>query len=225
MQALRKKVLEMEGDARGSEATEDSPGTILRARRAFRPYMTKTMRRRTVEQDIVNLVEKPLGKKERRSGYVYIYYSPSAPGYVKIGVTEGDGTQRRLDDWQLKCKHAVIEYSYRDDDDDEIEVPHVYRVEKLVQLELREHRFEEVQCGSCGQSHNEWFMVSPELAGKVVNKYSEWAKLKPYKAGTLDRVYGLDTEICGNLQVRDLCELIPVPPPSDPEDQDDHEAR
>jgi hypothetical protein len=48
---------------------------------------------------------------------------------------------------------------------------------------------------------------------------------EPYRLEPPDDWYRLDMERFGALQVRDLCDLIPIPPPSDPEDQDDHEAR
>jgi hypothetical protein len=155
----------------GIDMGANSLGTSPQGRRIFRRYMSESTGDQTAEQSIIKLVEMPLKSREEETGHIYIYQSPSAPGYVKIGVTQGDGPQGRLDGWNAQCKHAVVEYRSQRATERKA-VPHAYRVEALVHVELREYRFREQKCIGCGKNHKEWFKVRPEVADQVVEKYS-----------------------------------------------------
>ncbi|KAL8883616.1 MAG: hypothetical protein Q9192_007076 [Flavoplaca navasiana] len=108
-------------------------------------------RARTVENTAVfvqGAMRKGLTRREvQTEGYIYIYNFPGNFGHVKIGVTS-KSPEERLQCWQKQCGH-VPELLFPKTEDDLVPMPHVYRVEKLVHAQLRNHRKKELQCRKC----------------------------------------------------------------------------
>ena len=114
-------------------------------------------------------------------GLIYLYWIPGNFGFVKIGKTSGESTERRLKEWRDVCGHPLEEYT-RGQTGLTLQLPHAYRVERLVHTELKDYRIREDRCEStkCGKSHIEWFCVPQNHALKVIEKWSSWIKTRPY---------------------------------------------
>jgi len=149
-------------------------------------YTVKTLNSLTPEMTIHRALIKHFTKYEmgtalpmmRYVGWIYIYLLPGEFNMVKIGITQ-IAIQRRLDAWTEKCSHK-LHLAYPRTESERQLIPHVYRVEALVQAELAASRLEELQC-SCGDKHKEWFEEELAHARKVVIKWSDWMSKHPYQ--------------------------------------------
>ncbi|EER23072.1 hypothetical protein CPC735_021000 [Coccidioides posadasii C735 delta SOWgp] len=168
----------------------------------FLPYQPEAVRLLSIKEAIRQELEAPLSCRDLDSKHIYIYWSTGNFGLVKIGVS--DDVSSRLQKWGKQCQHEVKEL-WRED----IFVKHAYRVEKLVQTELKEVRLK-VKCKGCDRSHREWFKTSSEHAGKVIRKYSSWAASMPYQFDEQSNKWGLNNNVGDNM-LEDLCEPIPFP--------------
>lgn len=112
-------------------------------------------------------------------GLIYMYWIPGNFGFVKIGKTSGESAEERLDKWKKQCGHKVEEYT-RGEKGLALQLPHAFRVERLVHDELRQYRMKEKSCEKCGAAHNEWFAIPQYHALKVIEKWSSWIRTRPY---------------------------------------------
>ncbi|KAJ5101072.1 hypothetical protein N7456_007124 [Penicillium angulare] len=135
----------------------------------------------TLADNIKNLLHTNLKPREcDKKGFIYIFWHQGNFGFLKIGLS--GHVDRRFKEWAKQCKKKVGEY-YPKRENTEIskEIPHIYRVEALVHLELIQHRRIETKCHGCAKSHNEWFEVSLDSAIDVVRKWSTWMQTEPYE--------------------------------------------
>ncbi|EXJ84226.1 hypothetical protein A1O3_04893 [Capronia epimyces CBS 606.96] len=123
-----------------------------------------------------DLLHSNLAKRARDPGIVYV---ERRGVMVKIGFT-ARSVQKRQDDARRTCGR-ITEHHYSTD-----WIPHAFRVEQLVHLELRDSRFKEVSC-KCGVGHEEWFHEDVGSAIRVVRSWATWMNLaRPYnEAGDL----------------------------------------
>ncbi|KAF2190065.1 DUF1766-domain-containing protein [Zopfia rhizophila CBS 207.26] len=175
----------------------------------FLPYQPHGFSSLSLQLAIRKVLEAPLAYPELDSKYLYIYWSPGNFGYVKIGVT--DNVPNRLRGWEDQCKHDVREHLQQASGERRV-VKHAYRVEKLVHTELKEVRFQEINCKGCGGTHIEWFRTSPEHAAKVIKKYSDWTAANPYQFDKLSNRWRLNKKI-GKSNIAELCEPIVLQSP------------
>lgn len=64
---------------------------------------------------------------------------------------------------------------------EEVKVPHVHKVERLIHLELSDKRAQRDVCGSCGVVHREWFEIEATKRGlrgvdEIVRRWCGWAE-------------------------------------------------
>lgn len=133
-----------------------------------------------------------------------MYWITGSFGFVKIGKTSGKSTEKRLHAWRLQCGHKIEEHM-RDKEAFAEQLPHVYRIEALVHEELREVRLREQGCKKCGAWHQEWFLVSPEHARAVIQKWTKFMLSKPY-----DR-YGRLKKSITRERIEKLCQPVTDP--------------
>ena len=83
------------------------------------------------------VIKKPLGPRDLKKGFIYIFWEVGQLGMVKIGYT--DNRERRLKHWSTCCKR---EYAYHKATSDNklAEIPHMSRVEELMHIELKEYQ-------------------------------------------------------------------------------------
>ena len=117
-------------------------------------------------------------QQKSHEGWIYIYQLSNEVNTVKIGITQVS-IEGRLDSWTEQCGHKP-QIRYPSTASEREPVPHIYRLEALVQAELAAHRLEEVGC-PCGRTHIEWFEESLTKARKVVAKWSAWMRTNPYE--------------------------------------------
>ena len=133
----------------------------------------------TLQEYKTSLNSSDQSKNYPGQGLIYMYWIPGNFGFVKIGKTSGESTQRRLKHWIKKCGHPIEEYT-RGEKELALQLPHAYRVEKLVHAELKDYRMKEKGCEGCGSAHEEWFAVPQYHAIKVIEKWSSWIITRPY---------------------------------------------
>ena len=137
----------------------------------FEPYPNKSRR------SLLDVLNTPLGKKEREPGYVYIFTRRSAEDthslYVKIGFTKHVGD--RFEGWKTKCHYKPhLEYHTT-------RIPNAMRVELLIHTELIASRYIEQQCSGCDGKHDEWFKTDLDSARPVVERWAQWMQqCSPY---------------------------------------------
>ena len=131
-----------------------------------------------LQQEIQRPIERDVMVGKPHHGRIYIYWVQGNFGLVKIGFTT-QTEEQRLQKWCRDCKHTphLIELnkSYLDG------LPHVHRVERLIHIELRDQRIIEPICAGCGELHDEWFIVTNELAKQVTQKWCDWMQQDPYE--------------------------------------------
>ncbi|KAL8707028.1 MAG: hypothetical protein Q9225_007872 [Loekoesia sp. 1 TL-2023] len=176
--------------------------------RNFTPYDARTKSQSNTEGFVEGAITKDLTKQEiEKKGLIYIYWFPGNFGHIKIGLTTRT-VEKRLQEWERKCRHKIhLDFSSCQTDQEPI--PHVYRVEKLVQAQLRSCRKKDIQCTGCGRCHKEWFETLREEAIALVQKWSAWMRTNPYEEVT-EGVWKLKEEQKENLKT--LCQS---PPPED----------
>ena len=177
-------------DPKGSPSHSNRP-TV----RKLAPYTKRPPNSLAPEMLICETIIKPLTKPEMgiawtksssgiwtqqksHEGWIYIYQLSNEVNTVKIGITQVS-IEGRLDSWTEQCGHKP-QVLYPSTASEREPVPHIYRLEALVQAELAAHRLEEVGC-PCGKTHIEWFEESLANARKVVIKWSEWMRRNPYE--------------------------------------------
>jgi hypothetical protein len=155
----------------------------------------------SVQGHIYDRLHKDLTSREFEEGLIYMYWITGSFGFVKIGKTSGKSTEKRLNAWRKQCEHEIEEHT-RDEGAFAEQLPHVYRIEALVHEELREVRLREQGCKGCGIWHQEWFLVSPEHARAVIQKWTKFMLSKPY-----DR-YGRLKESITRERIEKLCQPV-----------------
>lgn len=129
---------------------------------------------------VASVIKKDLSARDiAKDGFIYIYWFPVNFGHIKIGVTTRS-PEERLREWKNQCGHEP-ELVYPTSPDNRQRVPHVFRVEAIVQAELQQSRRREVRCNGCYKAHKEWFEKSTPAAVTAVKKWSAWMRKKPYE--------------------------------------------
>ncbi|MCJ1326133.1 hypothetical protein MMC10_002797 [Thelotrema lepadinum] len=103
-------------------------------------------------------------------GQVYFFAHPQDAGYIKIGYT-GLSADIRLLDWQ-NCYPSITLGK-------QAEFAYPKRIEKLIHLQMAEHRVKIVRCGRCDHTHLEWFHVSAGSATQIID---DWVELNAREA-------------------------------------------
>lgn len=121
--------------------------------------------------------------------------------FIKIG--RASNVQQRMNQWSRQCKHKVTVLRYYpvqpisssssspfptpqasptaspSRSPSPLKVPHAHKVERLIQLELRNSQVE-VNCEGCGKVHREWFEIEGSRAGvgrvdAVIKRWVNWS--------------------------------------------------
>ena len=175
--------------------------------RNFVPYDARAFSRVNTEDSVKGAVMQDLTPREiKHEGLIYIYWFPGNFGHIKIGVTSLS-VEKRLQEWERQCKHKTY-LAFPLTEGDRQPIPHVYRVEKIVQAELRNCRKKEISCIGCRKCHNEWFECSKETAILAIQKWSAWMRKNPYEE-LADDVWRLKEK--QRQSVKSLCQS---PPPA-----------
>lgn len=133
--------------------------------------MRKYIRGRDEEQ-LRELVDRPLSRGEVKRGQVYITVSSDVPGYVKIGYTTLT-LEERFRNARRDCG-INIELKYTTG-----LLPHAKRLEAIVHAELADYRYRFANpCKLCKTAakkrHEEWFQTTVEHAKYVAEIWKEW---------------------------------------------------
>lgn len=128
--------------------------------------------------DIHSKLTELLKPNDQKEGYLYAYEVEGNAGFVKIGYTCRT-LEERHEEWAFDCnrKPKVL---YPIPPNPRVAVPNAHRVEALCHAELK-HRNIRIDCRGCLKPHVEWFLVSPEEAVAVIQKWSMWMLTSPYK--------------------------------------------
>ena len=120
-----------------------------------------------------------LTERDRKGGWIYVYWFEGGFGLVKIGLTT-IGIKKRLQQWKAQCLKQP-KLGFPSSSDEYIKVPNVYRVEALVHAELKDRRRKELDCPGCGKTHIEWFEEPWPHAVEVIKRWSNWMRTQPYE--------------------------------------------
>ncbi|KAF2489098.1 hypothetical protein BU16DRAFT_172685 [Lophium mytilinum] len=134
---------------------------------------------RVVDEMILGTLCRSLPTPSPDKGFVYIMRDPLKPRHLKIGMTAGTITNRRLGH-ERSCKRR-LDVVYLDDEDgkEQLPVANYKRAEKLVHDELAHRRITFV-CSKCGRRHHEWFEVGEEVAKRTVRRWTGFMRMQPY---------------------------------------------
>ncbi|KAL4982742.1 T5orf172 domain-containing protein [Aspergillus falconensis] len=190
-------------DPSGSVIAASPRETIASPIQKFEPYIVDRHAGKSVSQMLREVLSAPLSKREiGKSGLIYIFWYQGNFGHLKIGLTKD--LDQRLRDWEKCGKPLDVHFPLVDDD--KRPVQHVYRVEKLIHAELKDHRLKE-ECLPCNMTHIEWFRVSKDAAVNIARKWIRWMREQPYVPRTTEdgkTEWRLDDEErVGNIS--DLC--------------------
>lgn len=137
-----------------------------------------TLKLSTLEA-LIRCAAEPLTKHEK-PGYLYVYSTPGDFGLRKIGITKYKDVQKRLNEWEKKCNRPPI-IVYPIEERDNVLVPHVKRLEKLIHRELKDYQLQEQSC-SCRKLHKEWFDTRDNHIIAVVRRWTTWMQQQPYES-------------------------------------------
>ncbi|KAF2629003.1 hypothetical protein BU25DRAFT_324402, partial [Macroventuria anomochaeta] len=143
----------------------------------FLPYKPTRMSDLAIAKAVKKMIAKPLTATDMKDGFIYIFWDKGTFGMVKIGRT--NDLERRLKEWN-RCK-STHSYHKSSRDGDLRKVPHVQRIERLMQIELVNNRKTRA-CDTCVKTkmHKEWFDVSEAKAVEVFQKWRNWILQEPY---------------------------------------------
>lgn len=128
----------------------------------FVPYKPAASHSLSTSAYVCECLVEPITKQDTESGIIYMYWVKGNFGLVKIGKTSGPSTRQRLLKWQEDCGHELQEHT-RGEEEMAIQLPHVYRLVKLLHAELNNVRLKEQACvryslrGGKPKSRIEWF--------------------------------------------------------------------
>ncbi|KAL8951537.1 MAG: hypothetical protein Q9222_002508 [Ikaeria aurantiellina] len=166
--------------------------------RKFEPFDARAKSRTCTQGFVQGAMKKNLNATEAQSqGLVYIYWFPGNFGHIKIGVTS-KSPEERLAAWRTQCGHEPLLIYPREEKDRE-PIPHVFRVEKLVQAQLRNCRRKQTLCRKCKKRHHEWFETATAEAIATVQRWTAWIRTEPYEQ-TPDGGWSLKREEMKNIQ-------------------------
>lgn len=152
-----------------SDPVPSNDSTVSR----FKPHETSPQH--TVASKLLN----PLTPRDSKSGILYLFNRPSSPGFVKIGLTT-KSVQERFYGIQRDCEYRPRLIESFDN------VPHIYRVEKLVHYELIRQWRTEKKCEGCSRQHVEWFETNISHAVNTARQWVEWMTVaEPYESNGL----------------------------------------
>ncbi|KAF9694884.1 hypothetical protein EKO04_006815 [Ascochyta lentis] len=122
---------------------------------------------------------KPLSEADKKDGFIYTFWDQQNFGMIKIGRT--NNLERRINEWNTQCKvtHHYHQSSHDGQPSKAPEIPHVQRIEKLMNIELSNYRKKRV-CDGCSKTHIEWFDIDEAKASKVFQKWRDWICQRPY---------------------------------------------
>ncbi|KAF3009660.1 hypothetical protein E8E13_007968 [Curvularia kusanoi] len=159
----------------------------------FVPYKSTLISNTDIIRNLKKLIAKQLTVTDLKMGFIYMFWNQGSFGMIKIGRTKD--LKRRLKEWQ-KCKSTHF-YHKPSQKGELLEVPHVQRIERLMQTELVNYRRKQ-PCDTCDKVHEEWFQISEAKAVEVFQKWRDWILKEPYmkngkgewvvKPGTLETI-------------------------------------
>lgn len=143
----------------------------------FLPYKSSRVSDVDIVKNLKKLIAKPLTPTDLKSGFIYIFWDQGTFGMVKIGRTSD--LKRRLKEWN-RCK-STHSYHKASQNRELVTVPHVQRIERLIQTELVNTR-KKRPCDSCEKTkvHQEWFEITEAKAVEVFQKWRTWILNTPY---------------------------------------------
>lgn len=195
--------------AKASKATPESKSTPIAHQTPipvssspnFTPYQQNNTQGLSVFSALHNKATSPLGAKDVKSGFIYIFWDKQHFGKVKIGFT--NDLTRRLEEWNRDCKR---DHLYHPNDGIQVNMKHVHRVEQLIHTELKEFRRKR-RCEGCGKMHVEWFDVPEVHAGKVARKWRDWILQEPYMQDAVSKQWTIRPGMLDTLER--MCEPLP----------------
>ncbi len=140
----------------------------------FSNFRTKKRSEEEVDRDLRKKLRKPLGKKDEKSGYVYMYRRRNFPGHVKIGITTRT-VDIRMRELASRCGFD-LELIY---ESHQRRIPNVQRAEALIHAQLALSRKWE-RCSGCGIRHKECVEISEHKALAVVEYWRSFMEARPY---------------------------------------------
>jgi hypothetical protein len=168
---------EKPGEAKRPEAGS-SEAIYTQVRKAIPPftlYESKNLDKLSTFTALEKLASRPLGVSDMDPGFIYILWFEGKFGHIKIGRSKDP--QKRIKRWKSKCGRDIKDVHTAID---LVKVPHVNRVEKLMDAELYISR-RALKCTKCGTNHNEWFHTSQDLAVAIFDKWKDWILQSPYE--------------------------------------------
>jgi hypothetical protein len=150
-------------------------------------------------------IVQPLKPGDMKSGFIYVFWDQETFGMVKIGRTNDLG--RRLKEWNKACQHS---HSYHPSMRELVEIPHVNRIERLIQIELNAHRMTRT-CKECSKTHIEWFQVGETHAVEVFLKWQDWILQEPYALNPRSGEWEIRPEMEHTLEA--VCQPVVSPEP------------
>jgi hypothetical protein len=167
----------------------------------FTLYQPKKTENLSVSSALYDKAVSSLGAKDLDPGFVYLFWDKEYFGKVKIGYT--NNLAQRLKRWNRECKR---EHDYHSITENQVEMPHVHRVEQLIHTELKECRLRR-KCDGCGKLHKEWFEANQVHVVKVMKKWREWILQKPYVQDKESGEWVIRPEMLDSLE--NMCEPLP----------------
>lgn len=158
------------------------------------------------KHSVFSKIQEPVSKtKSLVTGTLYMFTRDSDPGYVKIGYSVD--VSKRMLSIEKQCGYRPsIRHSIPG-------VPHVYRAEWLVHLELNNFWRREKGC-VCSSEHQEWFEIDIAKGKEVMNHWTKWLKearpydedhnLKPKWTGICQKIMDTKRELCS----QDLIDIM-----------------
>ncbi|KAL1967647.1 hypothetical protein VTN77DRAFT_2904 [Rasamsonia byssochlamydoides] len=122
--------------------------------------------------------------------------SGSSPGTIRLKIGRTSNVHRRMNEWTRQCSYNLTLIRYypyspssssspspgHSSQEPGRKVPHVHRVERLIHIELGDHRLKGLgPCAECGKEHREWFEFEAtkdalRRVDECVRRWVAWAE-------------------------------------------------
>ncbi|KAL8920654.1 MAG: hypothetical protein Q9208_006136 [Pyrenodesmia sp. 3 TL-2023] len=174
--------------------------------RTFVPYDARAKSQIDTSDFVRGAIERNLTPRETSTGYIYIYWFPGNFGHLKLRCTTRT-VDIRLREFERQCGHKT-HLAFPVAEEDQQLIPHVHRVENILNAQLRNCRRKEIRCHGCGKCHQEWLEEAEQEAIDAVRRWSDWMRKDPYEEVS-PGVWRLKKSQKENLET--LCKTPPRP--------------
>ncbi|KAK3934597.1 hypothetical protein QBC46DRAFT_399421 [Diplogelasinospora grovesii] len=142
---------------------------------------------------LLKAIETKFTVTDNKKGRVYIWTHIKDERLVKIGFTEQDSDARRRQSGNCYAKHTKPQWESPES------FVGAFRVESIVQKDLREKNIALESCADCKKAHKEWFAMDWRQAKQVIEVWTRFVTVAYVNGRLSERAVENLEALCGRI--------------------------